>query len=140
MNVTKAVILAGGRGTRARIKSRFVVVDRGSTDGTVEKLAALKDRFHLRLVQGKFQGYGDAIMRGVGAATGDIVTIVEGDATFRSRDMDKLCEYLKDCDMVIGTRTTLICRNARTCPVPKRIRLLPSLKAINALVLLFPGR
>ena len=26
MNVTKAVILAGGRGTRARIKSRFVDV------------------------------------------------------------------------------------------------------------------
>jgi UDP-N-acetylglucosamine diphosphorylase / glucose-1-phosphate thymidylyltransferase / UDP-N-acetylgalactosamine diphosphorylase / glucosamine-1-phosphate N-acetyltransferase / galactosamine-1-phosphate N-acetyltransferase len=92
----------------------IVVVDGGSTDGTLEKLAELKDRFNLKLVQGKFHGYGDAIINGVAAASGDIVTIVEGDATFRSRDMDKLYEYLKDCDMVIGTRTTrqLICQGA----------------------------
>jgi len=42
----------------------IVVVDGGSTDGTVEKLAELKDRFNLKLVQGKFQGYGDAIING----------------------------------------------------------------------------
>ena len=71
-------------------------------------------RCNLRLVRGKFCGYGDAIRAGVAAACGDIVTLVEGDATFRSRDIQKMYEYLKDCDMVIGTRTTrqLICQGA----------------------------
>ena len=32
--------------------------------------------------------------------------LVEADATFAARDLGKLLEFLKDADMVIGTRTT----------------------------------
>jgi hypothetical protein len=32
--------------------------------------------------------------------------LVEADATFRAKDLGKFLEYLKDADMVIGTRTT----------------------------------
>jgi UDP-N-acetylglucosamine diphosphorylase / glucose-1-phosphate thymidylyltransferase / UDP-N-acetylgalactosamine diphosphorylase / glucosamine-1-phosphate N-acetyltransferase / galactosamine-1-phosphate N-acetyltransferase len=112
----------------------IVVVDGGSTDGTLERAAELKDRCNLKLVQGKFRGYGDAIVNGVSAASGDIVTIVEGDATFRSRDIDKLYEYLKDCDMVIGTRTTrqLICQGANM-PVWLRIANVIAAKFIELL-------
>src|SRR5262249_30654187 len=51
-------------------------------------------------------GYGDACRQGLDAATGDILVLVEADGTFRAHDLGKLLEYLKDADMVIGTRTT----------------------------------
>ena len=39
-------------------------------------------------------------------ADGDIFVIVPADGSFRASDLPKLLEYLKDSDMVIGTRTT----------------------------------
>jgi glycosyltransferase involved in cell wall biosynthesis len=112
----------------------IIVVDGGSTDGTAQRVAELKNRCNVKLVQGEFKGYGDAIINGVAAATGDIVTIVEGDATFRSRDIYKIYEYLKDCDMVIGTRTTrqLICQGANM-PVWLRIANVIAAKFIELL-------
>jgi dTDP-glucose pyrophosphorylase len=112
----------------------IVVVDGGSTDGTVERVAQFKNGRNVKLLQGNFRGYGDAIIHGVAAASGDIVTIVEGDATFRSRDIGKLYEYLKDCDMVIGTRTTrqMICQCANM-PVWLRIANVIAAKFIELL-------
>jgi len=112
----------------------IVVVDGGSTDGTPAKVAAMQQEGQVKLVQGKFRGYGDAILKGLEVATGDIVTVVEGDATFRSRDMGKLYEYLKDCDMVVGTRTTrqMICQGANM-PVWLRIGNVVAAKFIELL-------
>lgn len=80
----------------------IVVMDNCSQDGTGEiarELGAIVYSQPLR-------GYGDAIHKGLDAATGDILVVVEADATFRAKDLGKLLEYLKDCDMAIGTRTT----------------------------------
>ena len=52
------------------------------------------------------QGYGCALRRGLDEAAGDILILTEADGSFRSKDIPKFLEYLKDCDMVIGTRTT----------------------------------
>lgn len=92
----------------------IIVVDGGSTDGTIEKVAGMKGPCNVKIVQGKFRGYGDAIRNGIKSVEGEIIVLVEGDATFRSRDIHKMYEYIKDCDMVIGTRTTkqLICQGA----------------------------
>lgn len=51
-------------------------------------------------------GYGDTIRYGLDHAVGDIMVIVEADNSFRAKDLGKFLEYLKDSDMVIGTRTT----------------------------------
>ena len=51
-------------------------------------------------------GYGDTIRYGLDHAKGDILVIVEADHSFRAKDLGKFLEYLKDSDMVIGTRTT----------------------------------
>ena len=79
-----------------------VVMDNCSADGTGELARAAGAVVHSR----KLRGYGDAIRQGMDAASGDILVIVEADGTFRAKDLGKILEYLKDADMVIGTRTT----------------------------------
>jgi NDP-sugar pyrophosphorylase family protein len=79
-----------------------VVMDNRSADGTGEIARGAG-----AVVQSRaFTGYGDALRQGMDTATGDILVLVEADATFRAKDLGKLLEYLKDADMVIGTRTT----------------------------------
>jgi dTDP-glucose pyrophosphorylase len=80
----------------------IVVMDNQSADGTGAIARELGATVHSR----PLKGYGDALKQGMDAATGDILVLVEADSTFRSKDMGKLLEYLKDADMVIGTRTT----------------------------------
>jgi len=79
-----------------------VVMDNCSPDGTAEIARSLGAVVHSR----PLRGYGDALKQGIEAASGDILVLVEADATFQARDLGKLLEYLKDADMVIGTRTT----------------------------------
>ena len=80
----------------------IVVMDNCSADGTGEIAAGLGVTVHSR----PLRGYGDALRQGMDAAQGDILVLVEADGTFSARDLGKLLEYLKDADMVIGTRTT----------------------------------
>ena len=40
------------------------------------------------------------------SSSGDILTFISGEGCFRSKDFAKFLEYMKDSDMVIGTRTT----------------------------------
>ena len=78
------------------------VVDNSSRDRTAEEARAAGARVEtVRLT-----GYGDTIRHGLEHAAGDILVVVEADCSFRSRDLSKLLEYLKDADMVVGTRTT----------------------------------
>jgi dTDP-glucose pyrophosphorylase len=79
-----------------------VVMDNCSADGTGEVARRLGATVHSR----PLRGYGDALKQGMDVAVGEILVLVEADATFRARDLGKLLEYLKDADMVIGTRTT----------------------------------
>lgn len=50
--------------------------------------------------------YGDMLRAGLDACTGDILCAVEGDGSFSPRDVPKFLEYLKEADLVVGTRTT----------------------------------
>ena len=79
-----------------------VVMDNVSSDGSGEIARAEGALVYSR----PLRGYGDALAQGLDAANGDILVLVEADATFRAKDLGKLLEYLKDADMVIGTRTT----------------------------------
>jgi dTDP-glucose pyrophosphorylase len=80
----------------------IVVMDNASPDGTAAIARELGAIVHSQ----PLRGYGDALRRGMDVATGDILVLVEADHTFGARDLGKLLEYLKDADMVIGTRTT----------------------------------
>ncbi len=82
--------------------TEVVVVDNSSTDRTAETARAAGARVETV----KLRGYGDTIRHGLDVAGGDILVVVEADSSFRARDLHKLLEYLKDADMVVGTRTT----------------------------------
>ena len=78
------------------------VVDNSSTDDT----AAVARAAGARVETVRLQGYGDTIRYGLDHAAGDILIVTEADFSFRARDLGKLLEYLKDADLVMGTRTT----------------------------------
>ncbi len=82
--------------------SEILVMDNESSDGTAQKARDAG----ARVVSRPLRGYGDALRQGLDEATGDILVLVEADFTFRASDLSKLLEYLKDADMVVGTRTT----------------------------------
>ena len=79
----------------------IVVVDGGSTDGTGNIARKLKAK-----VIACEQGIGKQVRSGIDAVDGDIIIIASADGAFRAKDFPKFLEYLKDSDMVIGTRTT----------------------------------
>lgn len=82
--------------------TEVLVMDNLSPDGTGE----IARRAGARVISERLTGYGDAIHKGLNAAKGDVLVVVEADYSFRAADMPKLLEYLKDADFVIGTRTT----------------------------------
>lgn len=82
--------------------SEVVVADNESTDATARIARELGARVHSK----KLRGYGDALRYGMDEAKGDILVLVEADHSFRSKDLGKILEFMKDADMVIGTRTT----------------------------------
>ena len=79
-----------------------VVADNQSADRT----AAIASELGARVSSRPLAGYGEALIHGMDEATGDILVLVEADHSFRAKDLGKLLEYMKDADMVIGTRTT----------------------------------
>jgi UDP-N-acetylglucosamine diphosphorylase / glucose-1-phosphate thymidylyltransferase / UDP-N-acetylgalactosamine diphosphorylase / glucosamine-1-phosphate N-acetyltransferase / galactosamine-1-phosphate N-acetyltransferase len=85
-----------------QVADEVLVVNNSSTDETVARAREAGARVETV----RLNGYGDTIRYGLDHAEGDIFVIVEADYSFRSRDLRKLIEYLKDADMVVGTRTT----------------------------------
>lgn len=79
-----------------------LVVDNNSTDAT----SSIAEAAGARVILEVEQGYGCALRRGLSEANGEIIILTEADGSFTPNDIPKLLEYLKDCDMVIGTRTT----------------------------------
>jgi dTDP-glucose pyrophosphorylase len=57
-------------------------------------------------VQARSTDYGEMMRSGLDAATADIVVTALSDGSYAARDLSKFLEYLKDADLVVGTRTT----------------------------------
>lgn len=107
----------------------ILVVDAGSTDRTVE----LAKKEEARVIQlptdqlaSKPRKYlGNQVRFGIENAKGDIFVVASPDGAFRSKDYPKLLEYLKDSDMVVGTRTTrqMIEQGSNLKPLARLINL-----------------
>ena len=61
----------------------YIVVDGGSTDGTVDVVNAYKDSISV-FISEKDNGLYDAINKGIGLATGDVVGLLHSDDLFES--------------------------------------------------------
>lgn len=79
-----------------------VVVDNNALGNTKEEVEKTK----ARLVHEKKQGYGNALMRGMLEAKGDIIVMTEADGTFLPKDIEKLLSYSEEFEAVLGTRTS----------------------------------
>ena len=81
---------------------RIVIVDGGSTDGTIEE--AIKMGFEV-ITQTTLNGYGGAILTGVNATTEDNIILFSPDGNHEVEDIKKLSEKIvEDYDQIIITR------------------------------------
>ncbi len=88
----------------SRYADEVLVVDTNSTDNT-DKIA----REHGAKVitkSGPLSGYGEKLRYAMEQTKNDIMILTEADGSFRAKDIPKILEYMKDADMVLGTRTT----------------------------------
>jgi glycosyltransferase involved in cell wall biosynthesis len=80
----------------------IIVVDGNSTDGTLE---IVKDS-NCRLIIEPRRGYGVALRRGMKAAKGDVVIMVDGDGTYEFKHINMLLERMleTDAELCLATR------------------------------------
>jgi len=84
-----------------------IVVDDGSTDGTVDILRELSSQEKIFLIEhGKNCGKGCAIRTGLKTVTGDVILIQDADLEYDPREYQNLLKPLEEniCDVVYGSR------------------------------------
>jgi glycosyltransferase involved in cell wall biosynthesis len=92
----KEVMAASGR------EYEIVVVDDGSSDetGTLARKKTIKLISHPANI-----GYGASLKTGIKHAAYDIILISDADGTYPAKEIPRLLEEIKNCDMVVGSRT-----------------------------------
>jgi glycosyltransferase involved in cell wall biosynthesis len=80
----------------------IIVVDGNSTDGTLE---IVKDS-NCKLIIEPRRGYGVALRRGMRAAKGDVVVMIDGDGTYEVKHINLLLERMveADAELCMATR------------------------------------
>ena len=81
-----------------------IVIDNKSTDDTV-RIARESGARVIEKMENK--GYSHSLVMGLNEALktdANIITLTESDGTFNGYDLEKMVPYLKNCDMVVGSR------------------------------------
>lgn len=86
--------------------AEVVVVDDGSTDGTLEQVRSVQDPRLKVLSQPSNRGKGAALRAGFAAATADFVIVQDADLEYDPADYGRLLEHALsgDADVVFGSR------------------------------------
>ncbi len=89
-------------GGRDDLDLEILVIDDGSSDGTGEAAEAAG----ARVIRHPYNlGNGASIKRGIRAATGDYILLMDADGQHRPEDVPRLLELARKFDMVVGART-----------------------------------
>ena len=84
------------------IRNEFIVVDDGSTDGTLEVLGSIEG---IRVIRHERNiGYGAAIKRGMEEARYEWIGITDADGTYPNERIPELVSAMGENDMVVGAR------------------------------------
>lgn len=89
------------------IAREWIFVDDSSTDGSLEILKALSNRYSYSVLEQKpNQGKGAAVIRGIQEATGDLIMIQDADFEYDPKDVPILLEPILEnrADVVYGSR------------------------------------
>jgi len=90
---------------KQKYKSEVIVVDDGSTDGSIEFTDKfIKDNPSFRLIKNSHLGKAGAVTSGMLGATGDNVLFMDMDQATPIEEVDKLFPFLNEYDIVIGSR------------------------------------
>lgn len=70
----------------SKFEMEYIIVDGGSTDGTLQALAPFRDHI-ATLISEPDRGLYDAMNKGIKASTGDVVAFLNADDVYASRDV-----------------------------------------------------
>jgi glycosyltransferase involved in cell wall biosynthesis len=88
--------------SRQSLEYEIIVVDDGSTDGTVD---VAQRQEGVRLIQHHTnRGYGAALKTGIRQATHDWIAIIDADGTYPPAALPQLLDEMQHFDMVVGAR------------------------------------
>ncbi len=89
----------------------ILVVDDASDDGGCDGLSGVKVIGHSRR-----RGYGASIKTGLRQASGELIAIIDGDGSYPVRELPRLCDAMRETDMVVGARP----KKGRGVPLVRR--------------------
>lgn len=85
-------------------KVDVIVINDGSTDGTLEKLQEFDEK--IKIISHPYnKGYGAAIKTGVRASMSEWILTFDGDGQHRFSSLDDLIAEIPNYDLIIGART-----------------------------------
>src|SRR5215510_14368314 len=88
------------------LRIELVVVDDGSSDGTVDELQRLQSELRFKLLKQANAGKGAALRRGFAEVTGDLVVVQDADLEYSPEEYPQLIELICQgkADVVYGSR------------------------------------